>query len=323
MTEIEYEAVVRAERAGMYAQSMDWDKAAEQLARLAVISAETNHPAAQAQALYTRGTLLRQLPAKHAEAVESLQMATSIFTTLDDKNGHAACQQQLAAIYQAQGDTDGAMGTLDALHAMSSGDAADQVLHHWQRSVTLWQGLEFAPALEACELALAHALRLGEDDQRAALIEQIEWQRSVLQLLVGGVDSAETITNILDQRRSGPLSNELAMASHYFRQGAWEAAFAEARSVRLAVDEQVSALPTYLMATLLMVESADKNNDRIQVLAALLTAKTYLSERVGTAAAAQIEQILNSLAGRWGDVGLQNAVAAYQQHIAEYGPFWA
>lgn len=318
--EREAAAAARAQKAILHTMLLDFSAAAKEIARVGELAAQEGAMEELALAHLAQGKTLAQQGMNGA--AEALDKAAALFHTLELPGRQVEAVTALANFHAENGRypsagqaVDHALETIDA--EATPGPAVDLTL--LRAALHLQQG-----DLDAARADLDEALAFAEASGDESLILAVRLQRDPL----SGDATAESLAELLQQaRRQGNLLQlndvQLQQAALALQEGQPQAAERHAAAARTTAREQ--ALPDsplrYLLASLILADAHEQMDDRVRVLAALLTCKVYLEHTLGPAVGKQINRLLDALALRWGREGLETAVRAYQAHVAEHGPF--
>jgi hypothetical protein len=318
--EREEAAAGRAQKAMLHTMLLDFRAAAKEIARVGELAAEEGAMEELALAHLAQGKTLAQQGM--GGAAEALDKAAALFHTLELPQRRAEAVTALANFHAGNGRYPAALQTIDqALESIDAettpAPAVDLIL--LRAALHLQQN-----DLDAARTDLDKALAVAEASGDESLILAVRLQRDPL----SDEATAESLADLLQQaRRHGDSLQlndvQLQQAALALQEERSQAAVEHATAARVAARDQ--AMPDsplrYLLASLILADAHEQMDDRVRVLAALLTCKVYLEHTLGPVVGKQINQLLDALALRWGREGLETAVQAYQKHVAEHGPF--
>lgn len=318
--EREEAAAGRAQKAMLHTMLLDFGAAAKEIARVGELAAEEGAMEELAHAHLAQGKLLAQQGQKGA--AEALDKAAALYHTLDLPDRRVEAVTALVNFYAGNGRyrraAETVNRTLESIDAEATpAPAVDLIL--LRAALHLQRG-----DLEAARADLDEALAVAQASGDASLILAVRLQQEPL----SEEATAESLADLLQQaRRHGDnlqLNDvQLQQAALALQEGRAQAAAEHAAAARAAARDQALADSPlrYLLASLILADAHEQMDDRVRVLAALLTCKVYLEHTLGAIVGKQINQLLDALALRWGRQGLETAVQAYQAHVAEHGPF--
>ncbi len=322
------EAAAHAQKALLYALSMDLQAAAQEIAKAGVLAEEEGEVEALARAHLGRGKALLNRPGQRKEARDALSKAAALYHTLEDPSGEAEALKELANLDIAAGDFQGAMEHINKAIAVLEEGGADEP----ERTIELYQMRSSCHLLlgdlDAALADLDTALDLAQQSEDSALALQIRVQQYTLQSLLAGGTSSEQLAALLQEaQQAGNLQAtadiRLQQAAKSFWAGQYRQALEQAQAARQAAREadDLTKFMRYLSASLLMAEAQERLEDRPGVLATLLTCKVYLETHLGPEVGRAMSMVLDALEQRWGREGLAEAVRIYQQRAQEQGPY--
>jgi tetratricopeptide (TPR) repeat protein len=324
------EAAARAQKALLYALSMDLQAAAKEIAKAGVLAEEEGQVDTLARVHLARGKALLNQPGQHKAARDALHEAASLYHTLEDPSREAEVLKELANLDIAAGDSQGAMEHINrAIGVLEDGEASEPEqtteLYQMRSSCHLLLG-----DLDSALTDLDAALDLAQQSEDSALALQIRVQQYTLQSLRSEGTTSERLAALLQEaQRAGNLQVvgdiQLQQAAQSLLAGQYHQALEQAQTARQAARESddLTRFVRYLSASLLMAEAQEQLEDRPGVLATLLTCKVYLETHLGPEVGRYMNMLLDTLEQRWGREGLAEAVRIYQQRAQEQGPYQA
>lgn len=309
------EAASLGERAEERTRALDFAGAAAALGEAAALYARAGRFAEQGRHLYGQGILLMRLEGQSEAAQQALKQSEALAHIFGDTEGEVRALLRVADLRAAGGDPAAGLAQLDlaVLRLRDKGrpDLAVQV-HRGQAAMLLSLG-RLESALNALKDATTAAEQLG--DTRLALELKLT-RRGLLGLRTRGGEKGPLADLLREADELGDPGLRadvgLQQAAALLRGGDVPAAMTAAEQVRRQALELPDPL-RYMLACLLLAEGREQLGDYVGVLEILLTCKVSLERFVGPEAGAAVVQVLDSLAGRWGQDALDEARRRYRE----------
>jgi hypothetical protein len=294
---------------------LDFAGAAAALGEAAVLYAQAGRFAEQGKHLYGQGILLMRLDGQAEAAQQALKQSAALAHIFGDTEAEVRAIQRIADLRAAGGDLQAGLAQLDLaavrLRGKARPDLAVQV-HRGQAAMLLSLG-RLEPALAALKDATGAAEELGD----ARLVLELKLtRRGLLGLRARGTEKGPLADLLREADELGDPGLRadvgLQQAAALLRGGDVQAALTAAEQVRRQALELPDPL-RYMLACLLLAEGREQLGDYVGVLKILLTCKVSLERFVGPEAGAAVVQVLDSLAGRWGQDALDEARRRYRE----------
>jgi len=314
----EGEALLRSERALIYAEEKNFMAAAEDMKRVGEIAIEYGQTAHAAQAMMMRGNLLAADKETWTQATESYENSALLYEQVGESVLAAQAWRQVAGFYIWKKEEKTAVSTLQhAINLLDPETDADLLAQLYETYSRLsWTAGEYD---EADRILQQAQNKLGDSPK----IDELNQRQAILQGIIGGslpmAQAWEMALPMLEPL--GILDEALIDAIRAYSDEEWADVvnFAAESRQYAREDEDELAILRYVIASLLLADAQDKQNNRVSVLVALLTCRAVLMEEMGEEAAISVDNVLNSLGERWGDDGLKTAVSGYEDYVAENG----
>lgn len=312
------EAELRSERALLYTQLSAWHAAAEDMERVAELALNRGRTAEAAQANLLCGHLLAHDQTLWGDAAACYHSAALLYEEVGEWVAAAQTWQQVIAYWIQARDAEAVETTLRHAIALLNPATDSPLLTQLYATWGQWHCANGQYELAETVIQQAEA-ELGD----APEIQQLSQRQAILQGLVKGNLSLpqawEQALPLL--QAAGWVDKPLAQAMGAYQRGKWGKVvkFAAAARQSARASEEPMALVRYVMASMLLADAQDKQGHRVSVLVALLTCRARLASELGEEAGQSIDRVLDSLAERWGQDGLAQAVAGYQAYVAENG----
>ena len=318
------EAAARGKIALLHLSRLKWQEAAVELLRVAVLAEQDGEPFYEAQTRYTLGRALGHLPPRQTEGIGHLQRAADLYQQTGHPAQAIASRKAIAEIYMAAEQYQLAIELTTELLASQPPLELGRDLYRL-RAVAHLYNVQLAEG--AADMARAAELASQQGDpQLAALLTS---QARALRDLANGSWDAPALGALLangaippELGGEGLTDKQLQKALASLQHGRIAQGLAQAEAALQAARDaaDLNRFVRYLLASLLIAQAHESQNNRVGVLIALLRAKVYLETNVGTAVGAQVDAVLDGFGQQWGADGLRQAIAEYQQHIATHGP---
>lgn len=320
------EAVAHSQQALLYALSMDLASAAEAMARAGALAQKEGRFQELAQAYLAQGKALASQPGQREQAEELLDSAAALYHTLEDELGEAEALQERALLDVSAENYEGAIEHLTrAIDLLDADDHPEPVIE-LQRLLSRCHLLHQEP--EAALSALETALDVAQTHALESLAVEVRAEQHTLRTFFVEEATSDELDALLEQaQQAGALRAvgdiRLRQAAQAAQAGDYRRALEQARAVRRAAREadDLPRFVRYLMASLLMAEAQEGLDDRVGVLAALLTCRAYLTAHLGESVGERVDLFLDALEREWGREALLEAVRAYRQRAKTEGPY--
>lgn len=306
----------------------EWAAAADAYGSMVDLATEAGDVAAQALAHYGRAAVLFMLPARREETREAFERAAQFATTVGHRSVAAKAHHALAALALERQDVPGA--TVHQTRALEHLDEAQEpalaVQIYRSRATLHWAALAFNRA--RVDLARARSLtQLLPASEGAALKREIQSEEAVIAAFLREDTTPENRLDALYRlaRRSGltgPSEASLRAALAALERKDFATVAAKAEEARRHALASTHALRTmhYLSASVLLAGAREQLDDRPGALATLLTCKATLEREIGKEAGEPLTILLNAMAQRWGQAGLDAALKAYRAQVRATQP---
>ncbi len=325
------EALRRSERAGVFAQTRHWKAAAADMKWVGETAIEVGQTRHAAQAMVMQGNLLANESTSWLDAAVAYENGALLYEQVGEGTLAAQAWRQVAAVAVWREDGETATSTSDLgrrsvpavsilQHAISLLDTeadADLMAQLYETISRLsWAEGDFEEAAQILKRAQAE---MGDSPE----IDDLQQRQAILQgIMSGTLPMAQAWEMALPMLEPlGVLDESLMEGIRAYNEERWGDVVRETAVSRQNArdDEDEMGVLRYVIASLLMADAQDKQGNRVSVLMALLTCRAVLMEELGEAAAVAVDNVLNSLAERWGQDGLQTALAGYENYVAVNG----
>ena len=300
-----------------------WAAAAAAYAALAEHASAAEDVAAQALAHYGRAGVLFKLPERRDETRDAFEQAAHLATTVGHRSVAAKAHHALAALALERQDVAGATAhQTQALEHLDDAQETELAIQIYRSRATLyWAALSFNRA--RVDLARARSLtQLLEPKKGAALRREIQAEEAlVAEFLREGRTPAQRLGALrrLAQRSGMTGATEAALdaalAAHEREDFPTVAEQAETARQRALASTHPLRTMHYLTAAVLVAGARERLDDRPGAIASLLTCKATLERELGKEAGEPLTLILNDMAQRWGQAGIDGAMKAYRERV--------
>ena len=304
-----------------------WAASAREYGLAAQLAAQASDVATEALARYGQGMALFNLPDRRRETIQvfiqSLELAEQI--------GHytliAKIHFILASFRLDAGDFPGFMTQMSqAIEQLDEEAEAELAARLYQTKASVHLLLaELDQAQANLERAAIAAQRTGNRD----IILAVQLDQQVLRgfsITEGTTNTPDLFDALLAQAEQTGNKQIMGDAKIHktialLRSGQFQKALKLAQEVRQAALASTDYLcyMRYLIACLLMADAQEHLDDRVGVLATLLTCKKSLEGALGKDIGKLITPFLDALHYRWGAEPLQDVLRQYQSHMAQQG----
>lgn len=340
LLDFEGEALRRSERGAQLALAEDWVPAATDFGRIAEIALQAEEPRHAAQARITQGNLLShgmQWPAAHLAYTHGAEL----YIMLQEPLKAAQAYRQVAGYYAWNNQPAEAQATLERALELLKPDGRAEVENGAEKGALIAQIYHSLCQLKwrVGEIQAAGELLTQGIEQFGPLPELVDLQRRqeiIIGLVTGqiGIEAAwEAARPLLSA--SGWVDENMQGLIDAYQAGKWKKVVTLAAQIRLTTRDLLNdadedpaqsveiPLLRYFLASALMAEAQDQQNNRVSALVTLLTCRALLTSHLDEAAGRSIDKVLDNLTDRWGEDGMTAAITGFQTYVAEHGPIEA